>query len=138
MESLDDMVTDVLEHVIATLGDSPRLHVNHDGRFTIAASDSVRVISDVQIDAMDSQGMGHTASLHVRMKPFCLLNEVACEEIGPHDGSTLVLFGRFRFLKMDWEQTDGGYGLHLTRSENSAGDVGPLVVHILRHVLDKP
>ena len=137
MESLDDMVTDVLDHVIATLGDSPRLHVNYDGRITIAASDSVRVISEVQIDAMDSQGMGHTASLHVRMKPFRLLNEVACYEIGPHDGSTLVLFRRFRFLKMHWEQTNGGYGLHLTRSEDSAGDVRLLVERILRYVLDE-
>ena len=138
MESLDDMVTDVLDHVIATLGDSPRLHVNYDGRITIAASDSVRVISEVQIQAKDSRGMGQAASLHVHMKPFCLLNDVTSYELGPHDGNTLVLFDHFRFLPTRWELTEGGYGLHLTRSEESAGDMGPLVVHILRHVLDKP
>ena len=138
MEFLEDMETDVLDQVVAALGDSPRLHVYDDGRITIAASDSVRVISEVQIQAKDSRGMGQAASLHVHMKPFHLLNDVTCYELAPYDGNMLVLFDHFRFLPTRWELTEGGYGLHLTRSEDSAGDVGPLVVHILRHVLDKP
>jgi len=127
------MENHVLEHVIAKLGDSQRLHVSRAGRISIAAADSVRVISDLQIDAKESRG---TVTLHVVMKPFSMLDDVTREEIDDDGGSTLVLFGNFRFVRSHWQLTSGGYELELTFGDN-VRCARRVVMRILRHILDK-